>query len=222
MFFNGFALIIAYRQTISWLLCFIYPPRSKDSRERDGESERPFSETLSYHDSFNKRSYIHLHRDCQVPPPQQCFEGKNTQNKHTPSPGQIQNTKQQHHFKFYPKPFSSESSKTPTLIWAFCRPQMAEHALSQELLSSNGRRSVSYLYNLAQLQFLKAEYDSAAENLSQALSHKERVIKFRFTAWLIMMLCTNNIIAQQCATLQVWAQYACICSSTKATVYCVL
>ncbi|XP_008323970.1 cilia- and flagella-associated protein 70 [Cynoglossus semilaevis] len=81
-----------------------------------------------------------------------------------------------------PYPTMTVSTKGPTSIYIETvrfllhnnALKMAEHALSQELLSSNGRRSVSYLYNLAQLQFLKAEYDSAAENLSQALSHKER------------------------------------------------
>ncbi|XP_041842805.1 cilia- and flagella-associated protein 70 isoform X2 [Melanotaenia boesemani] len=47
--------------------------------------------------------------------------------------------------------------------------QMAEHALSQELLCPEGGRSVSYLLHLAQLQLLKGEYCNAASNLKEAL-----------------------------------------------------
>nr|XP_020464492.1 cilia- and flagella-associated protein 70 isoform X3 [Monopterus albus] len=52
--------------------------------------------------------------------------------------------------------------------------QMAEHALSQELLCSDDGHSVSYLVHLAQLQMLKADYSSAAVNLKQALIHKDQ------------------------------------------------
>ncbi|XP_065327620.1 cilia- and flagella-associated protein 70 [Pelmatolapia mariae] len=48
--------------------------------------------------------------------------------------------------------------------------QMAEVALSQELLCSDGGRSASYFLHLAQLQLLKADYCSAAANLKEALS----------------------------------------------------
>ncbi|KAM6943491.1 cilia- and flagella-associated protein 70 [Xenentodon cancila] len=51
--------------------------------------------------------------------------------------------------------------------------QMAEHALSQELLSSEGGRSVSYLRHLAQLQLLKGDYSSAAASLKEALFHRD-------------------------------------------------
>ncbi|XP_023248869.1 cilia- and flagella-associated protein 70 [Seriola lalandi dorsalis] len=52
--------------------------------------------------------------------------------------------------------------------------QMAEHALSQELLCSHGGRSVSYLLHLAQLQLLKADYCSAAASLREALFHRDQ------------------------------------------------
>ncbi|CAI5644785.1 unnamed protein product [Oreochromis niloticus] len=48
--------------------------------------------------------------------------------------------------------------------------QMAEVALSQELLCSDGGRSASYFLHLAQLQLLKADYCSAAASLKEALS----------------------------------------------------
>ncbi|XP_035764977.1 cilia- and flagella-associated protein 70 [Neolamprologus brichardi] len=48
--------------------------------------------------------------------------------------------------------------------------QMAEVALSEELLCSDGGRSASYFIHLAQLQLLKADYCSAAANLKEALS----------------------------------------------------
>ncbi|KAM4542053.1 cilia- and flagella-associated protein 70-like isoform 3-T3 [Odontesthes bonariensis] len=50
--------------------------------------------------------------------------------------------------------------------------QMAEHALSQELLCSEGGRSVSYLLHLAQWQLLKGDYPSAAASLKEVLLHK--------------------------------------------------
>uniref|UniRef100_A0A8D3CYI6 Cilia and flagella associated protein 70 n=1 Tax=Scophthalmus maximus TaxID=52904 RepID=A0A8D3CYI6_SCOMX len=49
----------------------------------------------------------------------------------------------------------------------FCCGQMAELALSQELLSSDGGRSVSYILHLTRLQLLTADYCSAAENLRE-------------------------------------------------------
>ncbi|XP_008295166.1 tetratricopeptide repeat protein 18 [Stegastes partitus] len=52
--------------------------------------------------------------------------------------------------------------------------QMAECALSQELLSSDGGRSVSYLLHLAHLQLLRADYSSAAANLREALLHGDQ------------------------------------------------
>ncbi|KAE8297572.1 Cilia- and flagella-associated protein 70 [Larimichthys crocea] len=52
--------------------------------------------------------------------------------------------------------------------------QMAEHALSQELLWSNGGRSVSYLLHLAQLQILRADYCSAEASLKEALFHSNQ------------------------------------------------
>ncbi|XP_070687791.1 cilia- and flagella-associated protein 70 [Pempheris klunzingeri] len=50
--------------------------------------------------------------------------------------------------------------------------QMAEHALSQELLWSQGGRSVSYLLHLAQLHLLRADYCNAAASLREALCHR--------------------------------------------------
>ncbi|KAG7242632.1 hypothetical protein INR49_020005, partial [Caranx melampygus] len=52
--------------------------------------------------------------------------------------------------------------------------QMAERALSQELLCSDGGHSVSYLLHLAQLQLCKADYCSAATSLKEALFHKDQ------------------------------------------------
>ncbi|XP_037550410.1 cilia- and flagella-associated protein 70 [Nematolebias whitei] len=52
--------------------------------------------------------------------------------------------------------------------------QMAEHALSQELLCSKGSPSGSYLLNLAQLQLLKGDYCSAAAGLKQVLFHRDQ------------------------------------------------
>ncbi|XP_071345387.1 cilia- and flagella-associated protein 70 isoform X2 [Trachinotus anak] len=52
--------------------------------------------------------------------------------------------------------------------------QMAEHALSQELLCSDGGRSAFYLLHLAQLQLLKAEYCSATASLKEALFHRDQ------------------------------------------------
>uniref|UniRef100_A0A8D3CEF5 Cilia and flagella associated protein 70 n=1 Tax=Scophthalmus maximus TaxID=52904 RepID=A0A8D3CEF5_SCOMX len=56
----------------------------------------------------------------------------------------------------------------------FCCGQMAELALSQELLSSDGGRSVSYILHLTRLQLLTADYCSAAENLREALSRGDQ------------------------------------------------
>lgn len=62
------------------------------------------------------------------------------------------------------------------LINSPCFPvQMAEHALSQELLWSNGGHSVSYLLHLAQLQILRADYCSAEASLKEALFHSNQV-----------------------------------------------
>ncbi|KAF7655408.1 hypothetical protein LDENG_00056200 [Lucifuga dentata] len=49
--------------------------------------------------------------------------------------------------------------------------QMAERALAQELLCSDGGRTVSFLLCLAQLQLLRADYCSAAASLKEALFH---------------------------------------------------
>uniref|UniRef100_A0A3B4HDP2 Uncharacterized protein n=1 Tax=Pundamilia nyererei TaxID=303518 RepID=A0A3B4HDP2_9CICH len=53
---------------------------------------------------------------------------------------------------------------------------MAEVALSEELLCSDGSRSASYFIHLAQLQLLKADYCSAAANLKEALSSIDQVL----------------------------------------------
>ncbi|KAI3377407.1 hypothetical protein L3Q82_008597 [Scortum barcoo] len=52
--------------------------------------------------------------------------------------------------------------------------QMAEYALSRELLCSDGGHSFSYLYHLAQLQLLRADYCSAAASLKEALLHSDQ------------------------------------------------
>ncbi|XP_029981213.1 cilia- and flagella-associated protein 70 [Sphaeramia orbicularis] len=52
--------------------------------------------------------------------------------------------------------------------------QMAERALSQELLCPDGGRSVSYLLHLAQLQLLRADYCSAAASLEEVLTHRDQ------------------------------------------------
>lgn len=70
----------------------------------------------------------------------------------------------------------------------FCRYQMAEQALSKELLCSTGSKNVSYLYYLAQLQLLKGDYGSAAVNLKEALIHSNQV----FTA-LIGQCCVASL-----------------------------
>lgn len=53
---------------------------------------------------------------------------------------------------------------------------MAELALSQELLCSDGGPSASYFLHLAQLQLLKADYCSAAASLKEALFHLDQVL----------------------------------------------
>ncbi|XP_042342588.1 cilia- and flagella-associated protein 70 [Plectropomus leopardus] len=52
--------------------------------------------------------------------------------------------------------------------------QMAERALSLELLWSDGGRSVSYLQHLAQLQLLRGDYCSAATSLREVLFHRDQ------------------------------------------------
>ncbi|XP_068171036.1 cilia- and flagella-associated protein 70 [Antennarius striatus] len=52
--------------------------------------------------------------------------------------------------------------------------QIAEQALSQDLMWSDGSRSVSYLHHLANLQILRADYCSAATNLEEALSNNNQ------------------------------------------------
>uniref|UniRef100_A0AAX7VR65 Cilia and flagella associated protein 70 n=1 Tax=Astatotilapia calliptera TaxID=8154 RepID=A0AAX7VR65_ASTCA len=61
------------------------------------------------------------------------------------------------------------NSRNCSEMTVFCC-QMAEVALSEELLCSDGGRSASYFIHLAQLQLLKADYCSAAANLKEALS----------------------------------------------------
>lgn len=60
------------------------------------------------------------------------------------------------------------------LLFSCC--QIAERVLSQELLWSHGGRSVSYLYYLAQLQLLRADYRSATASLKEALLHSNQVL----------------------------------------------
>ncbi|XP_028279197.1 cilia- and flagella-associated protein 70-like isoform X2 [Parambassis ranga] len=53
--------------------------------------------------------------------------------------------------------------------------QMAEYALCQELAGSDGGRSFSYLFHLAQLQLLKGNYSRATASLKELLFHREQV-----------------------------------------------
>ncbi|XP_023187676.1 cilia- and flagella-associated protein 70 isoform X2 [Xiphophorus maculatus] len=52
--------------------------------------------------------------------------------------------------------------------------QMAEYALTQELLGSKGGCSVPYYYSLAQFQLLKGDYSSAIDNLKEALFYNSQ------------------------------------------------
>nr|XP_046250293.1 cilia- and flagella-associated protein 70 [Scatophagus argus] len=52
--------------------------------------------------------------------------------------------------------------------------QMAEYALSQELLLSDGGCSVSYLLHLAQLQLLRGDYCNAVASLKEAMFHNNQ------------------------------------------------
>lgn len=54
--------------------------------------------------------------------------------------------------------------------------QIAEQALSQELLWSLGSCSVSYRLHLATLQLLRADYCSAATSLREAMSDSNQVL----------------------------------------------
>lgn len=53
--------------------------------------------------------------------------------------------------------------------------QMAEQALSQELLCSEGGRSISYIFHLAQWQLLRGDYSKAAASLQQVLCEQSQV-----------------------------------------------
>lgn len=56
-----------------------------------------------------------------------------------------------------------------------CWCQMAEQALSQELLCSEGGQSVSYIFHLGQWQLLRGDYSKAAANLQKVLCIKSQV-----------------------------------------------
>ncbi|XP_035855669.1 cilia- and flagella-associated protein 70 isoform X3 [Sander lucioperca] len=75
-----------------------------------------------------------------------------------------------------PADLSSENIYTETVQFLLqnIALQMAERALSLELLCSAGGRSVSYLLHLAQLQLLRADYCSAAASLKEALFHRDQ------------------------------------------------
>lgn len=81
---------------------------------------------------------------------------------------------------------SKNSNSYQQSLFSCC--QMAEQVLSQELLWSDGGRSVSYLFYLAQLQLLRADYCSAAASLKEALSHSNQV----FT---LSTGCRENVIS---------------------------
>lgn len=52
---------------------------------------------------------------------------------------------------------------------------MAEKALSQELLCSDGGQSISYMFHLAQWQLLSADYCKAATTLKEVLCGNSQV-----------------------------------------------
>lgn len=81
---------------------------------------------------------------------------------------------------------SKNSNSYQQSLFSCC--QMAEQVLSQELLWSDGGRSISYLFYLAQLQLLRADYCSAAASLKEALSHSNQV----FT---LSTGCRENVIS---------------------------
>ncbi|XP_068614939.1 cilia- and flagella-associated protein 70-like, partial [Brachionichthys hirsutus] len=69
---------------------------------------------------------------------------------------------------------SSIYSETVQFLLQNSALQMAEEALSQELMASDGGRSASYLHHVAQLQILRADYCSAATSLKEALFHNKQ------------------------------------------------
>lgn len=52
---------------------------------------------------------------------------------------------------------------------------MAEKALSQELLCSDGGQSISYMFHLTQWQLLSADYCKAAASLKEVLRGNSQV-----------------------------------------------
>ncbi|XP_044211098.1 cilia- and flagella-associated protein 70 isoform X1 [Thunnus albacares] len=73
-----------------------------------------------------------------------------------------------------PATFSTIYTETVQFLLQNNALKMAERALSQELLCSDGGRSVSYLLHLAHLQFLRADYCSATASLREALLHRDQ------------------------------------------------
>ncbi|XP_068173019.1 cilia- and flagella-associated protein 70-like [Antennarius striatus] len=65
-------------------------------------------------------------------------------------------------------------TETLQFLLQTCALQMAEQALSQELLRPDGGRSVSFLYHLAKWQLLSNDYCSAANSLREALFHNNQ------------------------------------------------
>ncbi|CAK6974928.1 cilia- and flagella-associated protein 70 [Scomber scombrus] len=73
-----------------------------------------------------------------------------------------------------PATFSTIYTETVQFLLQNNAVQMAEHALSQELLCSDGGRSFSYLLHLARLQLLRADYCSAIASLKEALLYRDQ------------------------------------------------
>ncbi|KAK1890837.1 Cilia- and flagella-associated protein 70 [Dissostichus eleginoides] len=69
---------------------------------------------------------------------------------------------------------SSIYTETVQFLLQHSALQMAEQALSLQLLCSHGGRSGSYLLHLARLQMLRGDYCSAAASLQEVLIHREQ------------------------------------------------
>lgn len=84
---------------------------------------------------------------------------------------------------------NSSSNKNNYQLTGVSLCQMAEHALSQELLCSDGGRSVTFLRHQVQLQLLRADYSSAAASLKEALFQRDQVL----THWLLAASFTEDV-----------------------------
>ncbi|XP_062248907.1 cilia- and flagella-associated protein 70 [Platichthys flesus] len=99
-----------------------------------------------------------------------------------PDPEHVNQNSERHKESSAKSVINSSNSECPTTIYIEAVKfllqnnalQMAEHALSQELLCSEGGQSVSYLLHLAKLQLLKADYCTAAATLKMALFQRDQ------------------------------------------------